>query len=411
MNNKIILLFVFFALIKMTPHAQGVAVNETGANPNSHAMLDVDATSNNKGILIPRITSGQRSGIGGLGVVDEGLTVYDETTNSYWLWDGTAWVEFMMAGKAWELNGNGGTTAGTNFIGTTDAIDWVVKTNNTERMRILSGGNVGIGTAAPADKLVVTGGRIEFTNTNDATGTAGSGVLEIGNSLRMDGNEIITNTNAVLYINNDNEGDVSMDGGTFFLDASTNRIGVGTGAPSTTLDVNGTVRIRGGGPAAGDFLMSQDANGNAVWARDGYGLVPIGSIIGWHGNLSGVPGLPTGWLECNGQIVSDAASPLNGVTLPDLNGNTTSRSGDASRGRFLRGSTVSGSYQGDQSNNLEWVNHDDSGNGDTDDYLTESGTTITIRNYSTDGDRFQLHLEGIETRVTNMTVRWIIRVK
>lgn len=38
--------------------------------------------------------------------------------------------------------------------------------------------------------------------------------------------------------------------------------------------------------------------------------------------------LPDGYLPCDGSIVSDAASPLLGQTLPDL------------RGRFLRGSTV-----------------------------------------------------------------------
>ncbi|MES2837317.1 MAG: hypothetical protein V4667_07330 [Bacteroidota bacterium] len=51
---------------------------------------------------------------------------------------------------SWALAGNTGTTAGTNFIGTTDAVDFVAKTNNVERLRILSGGNVGIGTGSPA---------------------------------------------------------------------------------------------------------------------------------------------------------------------------------------------------------------------------------------------------------------------
>ncbi|MDR2204690.1 MAG: hypothetical protein LBE36_00785 [Flavobacteriaceae bacterium] len=44
----------------------------------------------------------------------------------------------------WGLTGNSGTTPGTNFIGTTDNKDFVFKTNNLERMRILSSGSVGI---------------------------------------------------------------------------------------------------------------------------------------------------------------------------------------------------------------------------------------------------------------------------
>ena len=77
----------------------------------------------------------------------------------------------------------------------------------------------------------------------------------------------------------------------------------------------------------------------------------------------------------------------------------------------MRGSTTSGLLQTDQSNNLRWVNHDDVGNGDDQDFLDDDGTTTTIRNYSTSGDRFQTYLEGVETRVTNMSVVWIIRVK
>jgi RNase P/RNase MRP subunit p29 len=263
---------------------------------------------------------------------------------------------------------------------------------------------VGIGTASPVDRLHVSGGRVEFTNTNDATGIAGSGVLEIGNSLRIDQNEVITNAGSVLYLQNDNGGDLQVDGSTFAVDASTNRVGIGTTAPSTSLDVNGTVRIRGGAPVQGALLLATGTNGTATWSNAGYGMVPIGSIVAWHKNATGVPGLPAGWVECNG-------GTSNGITVPNLNGATTSKSGDASIGRFLRGNTTSGTLQTDQSNNLRWVNHDDSGNGDTDDFIDDDGTTVTIRNYSTSGDRFQTYLEGVETRVTNMSVVWIMRTQ
>jgi len=55
--------------------------------------------------------------------------------------------------NAWGLLGNTGTTAGTNFLGTTDAKDIVFKTNSAEWMRILTGGSVGIGTTGPIAKL------------------------------------------------------------------------------------------------------------------------------------------------------------------------------------------------------------------------------------------------------------------
>jgi hypothetical protein len=42
-------------------------------------------------------------------------------------------------------------------------------------------------------------------------------------------------------------------------------IGIGTGSPSTNLDVDGNIRIRGGGPSEGDVLTATDGNGNATW--------------------------------------------------------------------------------------------------------------------------------------------------
>jgi len=58
-------------------------------------------------------------------------------------------------GNEWLLNGNAGTTAGTNFLGTTDAQDLVFKTNSAEHVRVLTTGQVGIGTAAPAPSAVL----------------------------------------------------------------------------------------------------------------------------------------------------------------------------------------------------------------------------------------------------------------
>ncbi len=103
-------------------------------------------------------------------------------------------------------------------------------------------GNVGIGTAVPGDKLVVVGGRVEFTATTEATPTTGTGVLEIANSLRIDGDEIITNIGTTLLLQNDNNEDLKVDNGTLFVDASTNTVGIGTVAPTNgKLHVNGSV--------------------------------------------------------------------------------------------------------------------------------------------------------------------------
>lgn len=145
--------------------------------------------------------------------------------------------KYRLLGRdgAWQFY-NGGVVVGNYGNGT-----WTDLADGT----LIVEGKVGIGTTNPADKLVVAGGRAEFTATTDASGTAGSGVVEVGNSLRLDGNEVITNTNTILYLQNDNNGDLRVDGSTFTVDASANRVGIGTTAPTTTLDVVGDVTVNG----------------------------------------------------------------------------------------------------------------------------------------------------------------------
>ena len=70
------------------------------------------------------------------------------------------------------------------------------------------------------------------------------------------------------------------------------------------------------------------------------GISPIGGILAWIKSFTGVPALATQgrdeWVEVDGQVINDVESPLNGQTLPDINGTS-----DTTR-KFLRGSTTSG---------------------------------------------------------------------
>lgn len=52
--------------------------------------------------------------------------------------------------RAWKLGGNSGTAAGTNFLGTTDLVDLVFKTNLVEGMRLTTDRLFGVGTPTPA---------------------------------------------------------------------------------------------------------------------------------------------------------------------------------------------------------------------------------------------------------------------
>jgi hypothetical protein len=76
------------------------------------------------------------------------------TSNAAWL---ATWETPSGGGGGWWTTGNGGTTAGTNYVGTSDAVDFVIWTNGTEKVRVESAGDVGIGKTNPAYKLDVAG--------------------------------------------------------------------------------------------------------------------------------------------------------------------------------------------------------------------------------------------------------------
>ena len=72
-----------------------------------------------------------------------------------------AWTRLLTTTNfnftGWSLFGNSGTNATNNFIGTADAVDLVIRTNNVEAVRVNTIGNVGIGTNNPAKKTEIIG--------------------------------------------------------------------------------------------------------------------------------------------------------------------------------------------------------------------------------------------------------------
>lgn len=193
--------------------------------------------------------------------------------------------------NAWSLTGNAGTNPATNFIGTTDAQDWVVKTNNVERARFTSSGNVGIGTSVPQSEFQVIGsskfgigGQSNVTiNWNNGTflsslislNSYSAGVIEAPQQsnliFRIQGNHwddglfVVTGPDNILqvggpdlnpfkvlrngfvgvgrykpsqlfHVNNDMVGADSS-----FVVTTGGNVGIGTDAPSVKLDVYGDI--------------------------------------------------------------------------------------------------------------------------------------------------------------------------
>jgi len=74
--------FLFLILCKFSLQAQPVAINNTGNPPHPSAMLDI--VSQEKGVLVPRMSSTQRLAISNPA---NGLLVFDMTTQSFWYYD------------------------------------------------------------------------------------------------------------------------------------------------------------------------------------------------------------------------------------------------------------------------------------------------------------------------------------
>ncbi|MDP4229784.1 MAG: hypothetical protein Q8916_05195 [Bacteroidota bacterium] len=135
--------------IFMTNSLGSIGINNSLTLPNSCALLDLSSLT--KGFLVPRMNALQEASVCS-GTPPEGLIVYNTTTHSLDIYNGTLWG----SASGWSLLGNGGTNPVVNFLGTTDAQDLVLRTNNLERMRIGSNGNIGIGTSNVTEPLFVS---------------------------------------------------------------------------------------------------------------------------------------------------------------------------------------------------------------------------------------------------------------
>ena len=187
-------------------YSQGrVAVNNTGVNPNANAMLDV--ASDDKGILIPRITTIARTALGGaIGLGENGMLVYDKDLLVFYYWDGTQWV----------LVGNG--------IGSDD--------------QNLTGATL-TGTSLQIDIENGNSATVDLSTLQDGTGTDNQDLTLTGNVLSL------TNDGTTVDLSTIKDHDWYEVGGTSQPDAITDdiftqgNVGIGTNTPTQSLHVVG----------------------------------------------------------------------------------------------------------------------------------------------------------------------------
>jgi len=123
----------------VTPEAtlDVVSANEIGPTTNvdglliprvdrqrAEAMLNIpEATL----IYVNSIATGTGTGIGS-NITTKGFYYYNTITSK--------WTKLATDGNNWLLSGNAGTTAGTDYIGTTDAVDFRIKTGGNDKFNI-----------------------------------------------------------------------------------------------------------------------------------------------------------------------------------------------------------------------------------------------------------------------------------
>lgn len=123
--------------------------------PNKNAILDIDASANPGGLLLPRLALIATDNAAPLSnPIPAGMTVYNTAfsgegdtavTPGFYYHDGNTWVRLVgsdtgTGGDAWSLFGNSDTNPDENFLGTTDNVSLRFRTGNIDRFEITGPG-------------------------------------------------------------------------------------------------------------------------------------------------------------------------------------------------------------------------------------------------------------------------------
>lgn len=221
--------FTFIAAIAMVMlsaanlFSQNVGIATTAITPDASAMLEIRSTTT--GLLIPRVALTASNAAGPVAAPANSLLVYNTATAGtapnnvypgyyYWETATSRWIRLLNNRDAWMTTGNNGLTETTNFLGNTDSIGVVFRTNNRERMRIDAHGRVGINISNYADLNILTAkgrlgyllaGTVSITNgvaTITGAGTSFLSNLSSGDIIYITDGGTTNEFNAIDTVNN-----------------------------------------------------------------------------------------------------------------------------------------------------------------------------------------------------------------
>jgi hypothetical protein len=199
------------------------------------------------------------------------------------------------------LNGTlfGVDTAGNGIINQTQALATIFSTSGTERMRLDSSGNLGIGTSSPSGRLDVVGGLLGV----------GNGTIKTVISYATEGIVGTTSNHALLLYANNAERARITSGGNF---------GIGTTAPVNKLSVIGLISASDSNFTASAYIhASPDSGANRNIGQFSVSGATNGLQVNWdhasskmHIIINNIPtssaGLPGGTLYSDGGTIKIA---------------------------------------------------------------------------------------------------------
>ena len=235
MKRIVFYLLALNLVLNQNLFAQNVVITDDNAySPTStNALLEVKPGSNDKGILIPRLTTAERTGMTMSASNDKGLMVYDTDTKSFWYYDGTSWVEIGATSSGMQ-DADGDTKIQVEESIDEDNIRFDAA--GTEAMVINESADVGIG-ITPSAKLHIKAtnpGWDKHIRLENISNTDYVNILFDDDGLKF---RTFQDGYDYYFRDNDNNNNlVIKDGGD---------VGIGTGSPANDLTVNGDVDFTG----------------------------------------------------------------------------------------------------------------------------------------------------------------------
>ncbi|NVO02518.1 MAG: hypothetical protein HXX09_07415 [Bacteroidetes bacterium] len=304
--------FILFSINERT-NAQSVGISNVAITPDPSSILELRAT--NMGLLIPRVALTMTTSNAPIGAaVATSLLVFNtaavgDVSPGFYYWGGSSWKRIFAtnSGDAWQLLGNSATISGTNFIGTTDAIDLVTKTNNLERTRILSGGNIlfNRSTALFATDLFEAQGNATFPDAINGFTDQAAGNAVFGQNSAANGTSIFGYNSALTGI--------GTGAGVYGMTLQTGSAGtVGDGSTVT----RGLLGITNSALYAATQTQNLNADGDALYAVNSAanGALTGTAIYASSGQTGGatiIAGLQSLSYYSNSAISAYNASTLN----------------------------------------------------------------------------------------------------